>query len=171
MNTLTTAERWDPVHRMLHWGMAGLLVLQWIAGAFDDLFGGRGFHLSLGITLFALLLFRLAWRLSHAAPPQPAGTPPWAHAAAAAVHWGWYVLLIALPVTGLIMRQAKGKIVSWFGLVDLPSLFEVNKQLSKQMEEWHEGLAWIAVALLVVHAAAALKHHYLDRDAVLRRMW
>lgn len=161
---------WPASIRLLHWFMAAALLLQWFAGEFDDAFGGSGFHVSLGLTLFALLLLRLALRLLLPSPPPPATAPGWERLAARAMHWAWYALLLALPVTGLLYRDLRDRAVSWFGLFDLPGFMEANRELAHQMEELHEWLAWVAVALLVLHVLAALKHHFIDRDHVLKAM-
>lgn len=166
-----TTHAWGSVSRGLHWGMAGLFVLQWLAGEFDDLFGGRSFHVSLGSVLAALLLLRLAWRLANPVPQAPLHTPPLAALSARLVHYAWYALLIALPITGQVYVQAKHKAVSFFGLFDFPFLIARNPQLAEMAEEAHKTLAVLAVVLLALHVAAALKHHLIDRDDVLRRMW
>lgn len=171
MSMRNTSTEWGSLARGLHWGMAGLFVLQWLAGEFDEAFGGRGFHVSLGIVLALLLLVRLAWRLVNPLPRAVPGTSAMAALIGYLVHWAWYALLIALPITGAAYVQAKNKVVSFFGLFDLPIFIAKNRQLADLAEEAHKTLAVLALVLFAVHVAAALKHHFIDRDDVLRRMW
>jgi len=171
MGLRNTSTAWGSLARGLHWSMAALFVLQWLAGEFDEAFGGRGFHVSLGMVLAVLLLARLAWRLANPLPRPPPGTSAMAALAAYLMHWAWYAVLVALPVTGALYVQAKNKIVSFFGLFDLPILIAKNKPLAEIAEEAHKTLAVLALMLLAIHVAAALKHHFVDRDDVLRRMW
>lgn len=171
MPVRNTSTAWGALSRGLHWWMAGLFVLQWLAGEYDDLFGGRSFHVSLGIVLATLLVLRLAWRLANPVPLPPPGTSPLTALVGRLVHYAWYGLLIALPVTGQLYVQAKHKVVSFFGLFDLPLLIAKNPQLAELAEEAHKTLAVLALVLLGLHVGAALKHHFIDHDGVLRRMW
>lgn len=171
MGLRNTTTQWGTLARGLHWGMAALFVLQWLAGEYDEVFGGRSFHVSLGIVLATVLIVRLGWRLANPVPQLPPGTPAFAALLGRLVHYAWYFLLIALPITGQVYVQAKNKLVSFFGLFDLPILIAKNPGLAEQAEEAHKTLATLALVLLAVHVAAALKHHFIDRDDVLRRMW
>ena len=163
--------RWGLFSRLQHWGMAGLLVLQWFAGEYDDAFGGSGFHVSLGITLFFLLLIRLFWRFYAVVPEHPPAAPAWEKWVARATVWAWYLLLLALPFTGLAYRHARDRDTSLFGWFNFPRLVAPDREFAHQLEEVHEWLAWIAVGLLALHLLAALKHQLIDRDGLLKRMW
>jgi len=171
MGLRNTSTAWGWPARGFHWVMAALFGLQWLAGEYDEAFGGRGFHVSLGIVLALLLVLRLAWRLTNPVPNPPPGTSALVALASQLTHWAWYALLIALPVTGQMYVQAKNKVVSFFGLFDLPLLMAKNPQLAELAEEAHKTLAVLFLVLLGLHVAAALKHHLIDRDDVLRRMW
>ena len=164
-------QRWGLISRLQHWGMATLLILQWFAGEFDDAFGGSGFHVSMGIGLLLLLLLRLAWRLYAVVPEPPAQAPPWERWVARATVWAWYLLLLALPFTGLAYRHARDRDTSFFGLFNFPRLVAPDRAFAHQLEEVHEWLAWVAVALLALHLLAAFKHQLVDRDGLLKRMW
>ena len=163
-------DSWGLGARTLHWTMAVLFVLQWLAGEFDDLFGGRGFHISLGLTLAALTMLRIVWRLANPTPALPASSPAWERLAAKCTYAAWYVLMIALPITGVACVQAKGKIASWFGIFAVPEFITADKAFAHTLEECHETLAIAMLAVFALHTAAALKHHYIAKDRILLRM-
>ncbi len=143
------------------------------------LFNLMQWHKSFGVTVLALSLARLVWRFVHAPPPYPAHMPGWEKAAASLVHWGFYALMIGLPITGWIIVSASPtniptllyKTIPWphIGLVHgLP--MAVRQRLEDQTGKIHEILAWGAAALLVLHLGAALRHQLFSRDEVLWRM-
>ena len=169
----------------LHWAIAALIVANFVIGLrFDHvkglaLFNLMQWHKSFGVTVLALSLARLAWRLVRRPPPYPAHMPAWEKAAASAVHWGFYLLMIGLPITGWIIVSASPtniptllyKTVPWphIGLVhDLP--MALRKQLEAKVGETHALLAWGSAALLALHVGAALRHQLSSRDEVLWRM-
>jgi cytochrome b561 len=127
-------------------------------------------HKWIGVTLFLLVSLRLLWRITHPAPPLPSAMHPLVRLGANLSHIGLYVLMLAIPVTGWLMSSAKGFRTVWFGLVPLPNLVGRDAQLGIQLLELHETLNWLLIALVALHVAAALKHHFLDRDDVLLRM-
>jgi len=127
-------------------------------------------HKWLGVSIFLLVLLRLAWRLTHAAPPLPAGMPAWQRHAAAVSHGLLYLLMLAIPLSGWLMSSAKGFQTVYFGVLPLPDLVERSKILGDFLASTHVTLNYTLMALLLIHVAAALKHHFIDRDDVLRRM-
>lgn len=161
----------------LHWLMAlaviGLLgVGTWMTGlkpspAKIEVYT---WHKWIGLTVLALVLVRVLWRLRHAPPPLPPETPAWQRRAAAASHGLLYALLFAMPLTGWLQNSAAGFPLSWFGLFKVPPLVARDKEAFAFWQGTHEMLAWLLMALIFVHIAAALKHHLIDRDEVLRRM-
>lgn len=156
--------------RALHWLMAALLILQWFAAEKSKAFGGMSFHFSLGLTLMALVMVRLGWRISHAAPPPPEGSPRWERLIGRSMHYAWYLLMIALPLSGILHRQFRGKTTSWFGIIDFPAWLSPDKYWAHQLEEAHELLGVVFLVMLALHVLAALKHQFIDRDGVLRGM-
>ncbi len=127
-------------------------------------------HKWIGVTVFALAVLRLAWRLSHPAPPPPAGMPAWQRRAAAVLHGLLYVLLLAIPLSGWLMSSAKGFQTVYLGLLPIPDLLAKDEALGDALAGVHAWLNYSLAALLLVHVAAALKHHLIDRDEVLVRM-
>ncbi len=128
-----------------------------------------GYHKWIGITVFLLALVRLAWRWTHPAPPSVA-MPEWQRRAATITHFALYVLMLAIPLSGWVYSSATGVQVVYLGLVPLPDLVEKNKALAAVLKALHMTLNFTLLALVVVHAGAALKHHVVDRDGVLVRM-
>ncbi len=127
-------------------------------------------HKWLGVTVFALALLRIVWRLTHAAPSLPESMPAWQRKAAAALHGLLYLLMLALPLSGWLMSSAKGFQTVWFGVLPLPDLVAKDEGLGHFFEETHETLVALLLFLLAAHVAATLKHHFVDRDDIAARM-
>ena len=127
-------------------------------------------HRSLGLCVALLALARLAVRLAKRPLPPAADASPLEHFVAMAVHLALYVLMFALPLIGWALSSANGKAVSFFGLFTLPPLLEQDEDLGDAFAEYHEGAAWLLFVLVGAHAAAALAHHFIKRDGVLRAM-
>jgi cytochrome b561 len=127
-------------------------------------------HKWLGVTIFLVAAVRLVWRLTHPAPDLPATVPSWQRRAAALTHALLYLLLFVIPLSGWLMSSALGVQVVYFGVLPLPDLVEKDKALGEQLKLAHLALNVTLLTLVVLHVAAALKHHFLDRDEVLHRM-
>lgn len=128
------------------------------------------YHKWLGVTIFLFAVLRLLWRATHPAPGLPGGMPKWQRAAARLTHGGLYAVFFAMPLSGWLMSSAEGFPVVYLGLLPLPNLVAKDKALAGELAEVHETLAYALVVLLLLHVVAALKHHFVDRDDVLRRM-
>ena len=127
-------------------------------------------HKWAGVTVFMLVLVRLAWRFGHKPPALPAHMPAIERLAAHAGHHLLYVLMIAIPLSGWLMSSAKGFQTVWFGVLPLPDLLAKDKALGNLLETVHVVLNYTLIAVLLGHVGAALKHHFIDRDDVLTRM-
>lgn len=127
-------------------------------------------HKWAGVTLFFLVLLRLAWRQTHPAPALPASVPAMVQMASHAMHWLMYALMIAIPLSGWLMSSAKGFQTVWFGVLPLPDLLDKDKALGDSLTQLHEALNFTLLGLVIVHTGAALKHHLIDRDDVLTRI-
>lgn len=168
-------DRYTSIARTLHWIMAVLIIVNLILGIGHDAlpkdWAVMPVHKSIGLTVLALTLARLGWRLGHRPPPLPVAMPGWEKAAAHATHVAFYAFMILVPLTGWIMTSAGTRPLNWFFLFDVPK-FAVTKEdvLVGISGEGHElmGFAW--AALIIVHIAAALRHHLVLKDNVLRRM-
>lgn len=161
----------------LHWLMAAGLIGTFGLGVYmHELPFSPGklqlysWHKWAGVTLFGLVLVRLAWRAGHPPPALPESTPAVLRRAAGLVHGALYLLMLAIPLSGWLMSSAKGVTTVWFGVMPLPDLLAKDPVLGERLQEVHESLNFALLALVIAHAAAALKHHYLDRDDILARM-
>jgi cytochrome b561 len=173
----TTPEVWGSVAKFLHWTIAILVVMMLFGGtSMGDLPNGPdkmwvyATHKSLGLTILALMLLRLVWRFFDPRPADPPGLGGPAKFAARAVHVAFYVLLIAMPLSGWLYNSASNFPLKWFGFFSVPALSGPDKELKHFAHEVHETVYLIIIAVILLHAAAALKHHFIDRDSVLRRM-
>lgn len=126
-------------------------------------------HRSVGILLLFALVFRLGWRIVSTKPSDD-DLAPWERIASALVHWGFYPLLFALLITGYLISTAKGEPVSVFGWFNVPATLQLPGQ-EDTAGYVHWLLAWLTMALVALHALAALKHHFADHSRVLTRMW
>lgn len=190
-------SRYSRVAIIIHWLIALLLAWNiWVGWWMTDnlenpsaaasVFKAYQFHKSLGLTVLVLTLLRLIWRLTHRPPALPAHMPGWERLAARAGHAGLYLLMIALPLTGWLYVSAGWNAdrgvpfpvpTIWFGFFEWPHIPGLQTlpdpargSAAGAAMEAHELLVWIAIALVVLHVAAALKHHIIDRDDVLTRM-
>jgi cytochrome b561 len=127
-------------------------------------------HKWVGVTVLAVVVLRLAWRLANPVPRQPSGVPRWQQRLAGLSHAALYGLLIVIPVTGWVMSEALNLPVVYLGLFRIPSPFGVDRALGEAMRALHLVLALTMLALIGIHALAALYHHFVLRDDVLRRM-
>ncbi|MCY7389590.1 MAG: cytochrome b [Burkholderiales bacterium] len=127
-------------------------------------------HKWAGVTIFALVLVRCIWRLTHTPPPLPDDMPRWQRLVAEGTHYMLYALMIAIPLSGWLMSSAKGFQTVYFGVLPIPDLLGKNKELGETLNLVHQYLNYTMIAIILVHIAAALKHHFIDKDDILRRM-
>jgi cytochrome b561 len=127
-------------------------------------------HKWFGVTVFLVAALRLGWRLVNPVPRQPADLPRWKRRLAALSHAALYALIIVMPLTGWIMSSALNLPVVYLGLIYIPSPFGVDPALGEAMKIVHHTLALVLLALVSLHIAAALYHHFVRGDDILRRM-
>ena len=171
------SERYSRTAIALHWLVAVLILANLALGLYTvDLplspakLRNFSFHKWIGVTVFLLAAARLAWRLAHPAPPLPAGMPPWERRAAHVTHVLLYVLFFAAPLTGWLFSSASGFQTVYLGVVPIPDLLAKDKALADALKLAHKSINFTMAGVIAFHAAAALKHHFVDRDDVLRRM-
>lgn len=127
-------------------------------------------HKWAGITVFVLVVVRLAWRLAHRPPPLPKHMTSIERIAAQAGHYLLYVLMFAIPLSGWMMSSAKGFQTVWFGVLPIPDVLSKDKATGDLLQTVHLSLNLLLIAVLSGHVAAALKHHFINKDDVLIRM-
>ena len=175
--TSAVPTRYTSLAIVMHWVLALALIMSFSVGLYMadlpltpqrvKLFN---WHKWAGITILALSLLRLLWRLSHR-PPADLPTTPWQQRAARWTHGALYLLFFAVPLTGWAYSSAAGFPIVWFGVLPLPDFVTPDKALAEGLKTLHSALAWALAALAVVHVGAALKHHFIDRDKLLSRMF
>lgn len=172
------AIRYSRVAIVLHWAIAALVLstipLGWFGATFETAAAqvATNAHKSIGILILALTLARVAWRLTHRPPALPDTMAPGLRFIAKATHFLFYFLLVVLPLSGWWMSSAVPERHSFgFGFFDIPFLPVPRGFASAGPAHFiHTNLAWVMVGLAALHIAAALKHHFVDRDTILTRM-
>ena len=174
-------SRYTPLAIALHW-LLGLAILGMFAvGVFmTDLpisplrLKLYNWHKWAGVTVLTLSVLRLLWRVTHRPPALPQtiaqAMPTWQARAYHATHYLMYALFFAVPLIGWAYSSAAGFPIVWFGQIPLPDLLAPDKALAEMIKPLHELSAFALVGLASLHIAAALKHHWIDRDGLLSRM-
>lgn len=192
-----SSARYGTVAIVFHWTIALAILAMlplgwWMTSAINDpanmgaAFKAYQIHKSIGLTVLVLSVLRLLWRLTHPVPPLPPEMKGWEKLAAHLTHIGFYILIIALPLTGWIYVSAGWSASTdspfaiptiWFGYFEWPHISMIagagdatRSTTARLSLEAHEWLGWGATALIVLHVAAALKHHLVNHDDVLNRM-
>lgn len=190
-------SRYSMVSIVLHWAIALAIAWMiwvgwWMTDAIQDpaqasaAFRNYQLHKSVGLTILVLSVIRLIWRFTHSFPPLPTHMPAWEKAAARASHLLLYGVMLAMPLTGWLyvsagwnsaMNMPFAAPTIWFGQFEwphMPGLADASDAtrgaVAGAAMSIHAKLAWGAIALVALHAAAALKHHFFDRDSVLASM-
>jgi cytochrome b561 len=170
-------QRYTGVAIALHWLIAAAILGTFLLGQYMtnlQLSPAKlklySYHKWIGVTIFLLVLARLAWRVAHRPPPPPVSMPAWQHSAAGIAHFFLYALTLAIPISGWLMSSASGFQVVYLSVIPIPDLLAKDKDMAEQFKQLHEALNWLMVLVVALHVAAALKHHLFDRDDVLRRM-
>ncbi|MEB2314688.1 cytochrome b [Denitratimonas tolerans] len=178
MSLRNTNDRWAWPSMTLHWLIA-LLILALLGVGFvmvelprsPRYFWVYDLHKSIGLTVLVLMLIRLGWRIYAGAPKPVPGTPPWQHVMAQAVHLAIYFVALAMPISGWLYDSASGlRALKFFGWFTVPKLVAPDPGIKSVAHEFHEWGAWVLIALILMHAGAALVHHWVQRDRTLWRM-
>lgn len=175
----TRRTRYHGVAIGLHWLIALVIAANFALGLYmTELPLSAGpiklklysYHKWAGVTVFTLVLLRILWRATHRPPDMPQSMPLWERTAAGVAHVVLYGLTLAVPLTGWLFSSAKGFQTVYFGILPIPDLLSKDALLADLLHEAHENLNWLMAAVVVLHVAAALKHHLISRDDVLYRM-
>lgn len=167
--------RYSAAARTLHWIIAALVIYNLFSGLFHDALKNMTqlmpLHKAAGLTILVLTVARIVWRFVSPPPPLDASLSPLRKLGAQAVSVGFYALLLILPLTGWAFASAGKYPLSWFGLFDWPKLAVTkDSPLANFTHEAHELTGWVMLVLVIVHVSAALHHHFILKDKVLRRM-
>ncbi len=180
MSIKSNDQRWGGLAQALHW-LSALLIIGMIcigismvnfitdAGMRFDLYQ---MHKAFGFVVFAVIALRIIWRFFDAHPAAPESDGTALQFAAKALHFFFYLAILTMIVTGWMM-VSKSIIpipISFFGLFDIPALGAPDAALEIKFKALHHVLGWFLTATILVHIVAALKHHWIDKDNVLRRM-
>ena len=171
-------QRYTKTAMLLHWLIALLIVSGFIMGLVMTNIPGFtpsklryfSWHKWIGVSVFGLAVLRILWRHFNKPPAHPAHMPTWQNHAADAMHWALYFLIFAVPVSGYLYTLSAGVPVVYLGLWEMPVFMAPNPELKPLLREIHYWLDMTMAALVIAHAGAALKHHLIDRDNVLKRM-
>jgi len=186
MQTTNTTSSWGWPARLLHWSIAAIILFQLGLGLYmtdfvsdvSEQFSLFQLHKSWGFVVFCLAVARVAWRLlNRRSPALPAAMPRWQKAASHASHGVLYLLILIMPLSGWVMSAAsptqdflgiENRVFDLFAMPDpwVPGVAAI----ADAVEVVHAWSAWVMLAVLAVHVAAALKHHLVDRDDILARM-
>lgn len=180
MARLTNTERdYGAVAILLHWLMAVLLIVLTALGVYMSGLPDVGFdktkltlivyHKEFGILALGLAMLRLAWRVTNALPALVKELPDWQKVAARFVHLCFYALMFALPISGWLMSSAASIPVYFFG-VRLPDLIPHNEYRFQLLIEVHKWLGYALIGFILLHAGAALRHHFISRDNTLKKI-
>ena len=168
--------RYTPTAIALHWLLALMILSSLSVGLYMTSlpFSPRrlqlyNWHKWAGVTILVLSAARLLWRLTHR-PPPAVSMLNWQVRASAVAHGLLYVLFFAVPLAGWAYSSSAGFPVVLYGVLPLPDLVAVDRALAEDLKPLHRWLAWTLGAVVALHIAAALKHQFIDRDALLRRM-
>ncbi len=161
----------------LHWVIASLIFAAFPLGVYmhglslsPDKLRLFSYHKWMGITVLLVAVVRVAWRFTHRPPELPGNMAAWERFAAMLMHYLLYAIIFAIPLSGWIMSSATGLQTVWFGVLPLPDLVGRDKILGDYLLQVHQGLNIVLFALVVIHIAAALKHHLVEHDSVLLNM-
>ena len=177
MTLRSTPTQWSSALKALHWLIALLIVVLATVGWYMKGLPSSptkiqvyALHKSTGITLLALVLVRIAVRIWAGRPddlPMPRGQ----RVAADLVHAMLYVVIVAMPLSGWLFNSAANFPLRWYGFFTVPAIAGPDAAVKAWAATAHLFLFWILLALFLAHVAGALQHHFLDKDATLRRMW
>jgi len=172
-----TTQAYGAVAQLLHWSIAIGIALQFIwtwrideAESVRQQYALIVQHKSIGMTVLALVLLRIGWRLLNRPPPLPAGMSNFQRRVAGLTHWALYGLILLMPLSGWAWSSAAGYGAEFFGLVDIPGIVAADEDLADRLEDVHEWLGSAILALVGLHVLAAVYHHFVRRDGLISRM-
>jgi len=172
-----TDSAYGAVAQAFHWlvvaGITAQFIWAWRIDQTDSIrtqFALVNQHKSIGMTVLALVILRLAWRVINRTPAFPASMSIREKWAASIAHWLLYALILAMPLTGWIYSSAAGFGAEFFGLLDIPDFVAQSERLERVFGSIHEWIAKAILLVVTIHILAALRHQFVLKDGLLRRM-
>lgn len=173
-----TGDTYGSVTKTLHWLISLLIICMLIFGfILSDMSDKNpmkseliGLHKSVGMTVLLLMILRLAWRFINPQPALPITVPDWEKFSARSVQVLFYLVLFIMPISGWVMSSLGGHPVMFWGWFNTALPFTKNTQLAEEFFTVHGVIAWVIIGLLVLHVGAAFKHHFIEKNNVLRKM-
>ena len=176
-DTLPRLEEYGAIAKFFHWAILGLIGVQFAIGwLMPDIKRGMqpetwmNLHLSVGLTILALMTVRALWRLVRGAPPAEASLPGWQRVTAGVVHLLLYIAVFSLTLSGWFFTSMRGWTITVFGMVPVPRLVAEGSEVGRAIGGLHGTLSWVLLGIIGAHVAAALAHAFMFRDGVMRRM-
>jgi cytochrome b561 len=162
--------------KVLHWLIVGLLIVQYLIGwLMPDIHRGQQpglamiMHVSFGISILAIIVLRLLWRLTHPVAPE-SSLPAWQRLSSELVHWILYLLVLATTLSGWLFASFRGWSISYFYLFPLPMLASDNASAGRAIDGLHQAAEWTLLVFIGLHVLAALAHIFIYRDRIMERM-
>jgi cytochrome b561 len=173
---MTARLQYGITAKVFHWLIVALLVAQYVIGwLMPDIHRGMQpgaamiVHLSIGLTILALIVLRFVWRLTHPVAPESL-LAPWQRISSEAVHWLLYVMVFATTLSGWLFASFRGWTVSFFYLAPMPMLASDNVTAGRAIDGLHQAMEWTLLVLIALHVASAFAHLFIYRDRIMQRM-
>jgi cytochrome b561 len=173
---MTDRLQYGPTAKLLHWLIVALLVLQYPIGwLMPDIHrnmkpgAAMTFHISFGVTILALIMVRLIWRITHPVAPE-SSLAGWQRLTSQSLHWLLYLLVLGTTITGWLFASQRGWSISYFFVAPLPMLTSPGSPPASLIEGWHQIMEWALLVAVGLHVAAALAHIFIYRDRIMQRM-
>lgn len=172
-----TATGYSPLIKILHWLSALMVLVLFFLGLWMTTLTyyspwyqtAPSIHISIGFTLVCIMLFRLVYRLLTP-QPDPIPAPALQSLATTIIHYGFYLAIFCMFISGYLIDTLEGQSLVLFGYFELPAVYTGSESLDDLMGKVHLYLAYTIIGMAVLHALAALKHHFIDKDETLKRM-
>jgi len=174
---MSESTHYTSTAKTLHWLISLMIFCMLLLGFYmsdlplsPDKLKFYSWHKWAGVTVFLFMIIRLGWRITHTPPAMPEEMPQLQQVAATIFHFALYALMFLIPLSGWLMSSAKGFQTVWFGVLPIPDLLPKDKAVGDALKEIHQALNLLLIVILIVHVLAALKHHFIDKDNVLKQM-
>ena len=174
---MSESTHYTSTAKTLHWLISLMIFCMLLLGFYmsdlplsPDKLKFYSWHKWAGVTVFLLVIIRLGWRITHTPPAMPEEMPQLQQVAATIFHFALYALMFLIPLSGWLMSSAKGFQTVWFGVLPIPDLLPKDKAVGDALKEIHQALNLLLIGILIIHVLAALKHHFIDKDNVLKQM-